>query len=95
MYFVLFLLVIIECKLHEIFFSLSVSSDGNCLFRAVSIGVIGSEEMSNELRLLTAIELYENADFGNHPHFDSCLQPLSTTCSLSHCQMLVAKYIQK
>ena len=77
MYFVLFLLVIIERKLHEIFLSLSVGSDGNCLFHAVSIGVIGSEEMSNELRLLTAIELYENADFyGNHPHFDTVLSTM-------------------
>jgi len=42
--------------------------DGNCLFNALSILVCGNEQYAGLFRLLTSIELYENAEFyADHP----------------------------
>ena len=38
-----------------------MSTDGNCLFCAVSVALVGNESLARILRVLTAIELYENA----------------------------------
>ena len=55
-----------------------VGSDGNCLFRSVSVALTGTEEASNDLRLLSSIELYENAEhYAPHHHFDNVLNSLA------------------
>ncbi|XP_065680971.1 uncharacterized protein LOC101239593 isoform X2 [Hydra vulgaris] len=44
------------------------SPNGNCLFNACSISLIGNESLSEYLRCLTSIELYTNVGFYlNHP----------------------------
>ena len=44
-----------------------VTGDGNCLFNCASINLVGNEDLSVVLRLLTAVELYLHADFyANH-----------------------------
>ena len=46
----------------------TVTGNGNCLFNAASINLVGNEDLSGALRLLTAVELYTHADFyANHP----------------------------
>ena len=51
-----------------------VTGNGNCLFNAASINLVGNEDMSVILRLLTAAELYIHADFyANHPRYDHYL----------------------
>ena len=41
---------------------------GNCLFNACSIALLGDETIANSLRCLTAIELYTNCSYyANHP----------------------------
>ena len=48
--------------------ALQSTGDGNCLYNAVSLLLLGSELGCYILRLLTSIELYENAIFyANHP----------------------------
>lgn len=45
-----------------------VTGNGNCLFNSASINLVGNEDLSVVLRLLTAAELYLHADFyANHP----------------------------
>lgn len=45
-----------------------VTGDSNCLFNSASINLVGNEDLSVILRLLTAAELYLHADFyANHP----------------------------
>ena len=39
------------------------TGDGNCLYNAASIVLVGNESLSPLLRLLTATELYSNAPF--------------------------------
>ena len=51
-----------------IFFNFRTTGDGNCLFNACSISLCGNESLSSSLRILTAIELFVNAQFyANHP----------------------------
>ena len=46
------------------------TDDGNCLYNAVSISLIGNEKLSKVLRLLTSNELFENASYyAKHPYF--------------------------
>ena len=40
-----------------------VTGDGNCLYNAASVALVGNESFSPHLRLLTATELYDNAQF--------------------------------
>ena len=48
-----------------------VTGNGNCLFNAASINLIGNEDLSVALRLLTTAELFIHADFyANHPRCD-------------------------
>ena len=52
-----------------------VVGDGNCLYHAISVSLVGSMEYSTILRMLTAIELFENAHYyANHPRFREALQ---------------------
>ena len=52
-----------------------VAGDGNCLYHAISLALVGTTEYSTCLRILTAIELFENtAYYGNHPRFREALQ---------------------
>lgn len=45
-----------------------VTGDGNCLFNAVSVHLVGNQRLSLALRVLTAVELYLHADFyAHHP----------------------------
>ena len=51
-----------------------VTADGNCLYRACSLAVSGSEDSYILLRALTSAELYCHADYyAAHPHFVSSL----------------------
>ncbi|KAJ7391189.1 hypothetical protein OS493_019320 [Desmophyllum pertusum] len=48
-----------------------VTGDGNCLFNSASINLVGNEDLSVILRLLTAAELYLHANFyANHPRYN-------------------------
>lgn len=48
------------------------SGNGNCLYNACSMALIGDESLANCLRALTCIELYVNASYYiDHPHFDN------------------------
>ena len=48
--------------------SLQTTGNGNCLYNCVSIWLTGNESLHVYLRMLTAIELYENAAFyAQHP----------------------------
>ena len=48
-----------------------VTGNGNCLFNAASINLVGNEDLSVTLRLLTAAELFIHSDFyANHPRYD-------------------------
>ena len=52
-----------------------VLGDGNCLYHAISVSLVGSMEYSTILWMLTAIELFENASYyANHPRFREALQ---------------------
>ena len=52
-----------------------VVGDGNCLYNATSLSLVGTTEYSIVLRILMAIELFENAHFyGNHPRFREGMQ---------------------
>ena len=52
-----------------------VVGDGNCLYHAISVSLVGSMEYSTILRMLTAIELFENPHYyANHPRFREALQ---------------------
>ena len=52
-----------------------VVGDGNCLYRTICISLVGSMEYSTILRMLTAIELFENAHYyANHPRFREAVQ---------------------
>ena len=58
------------------------TGDGNCMFNAVSLALFSTEDVSLLLRLLTAVELYDDADYyATHPametHFFSALSCLS------------------
>ena len=45
-----------------------VWGDGNCLFNAISVCMVGNESLAIVLRLLTAAELYLQEDlYSNHP----------------------------
>ena len=51
-----------------------VTGNGNCFFNAASINLVGNEDLSVTLRLLTAAELYIHAEFyANHPRYDHYL----------------------
>ena len=48
-----------------------VTGNGNCLFNAASINLVGNEDLGVTLRLLTAAELYIHAEFyANNPRYD-------------------------
>ncbi|XP_065642782.1 uncharacterized protein LOC136074396 [Hydra vulgaris] len=45
-------------------------STGNCLYSSISLVITGNNSVVNDLRLLTSIEFFLNADFySNHPTF--------------------------
>lgn len=49
--------------------------DGNCLFHAVSLSLVGTTKYSIILRILTVIELFENAAYyASHPRFREAQQ---------------------
>lgn len=54
-----------EPILLEEFNPISIYGDGNCLFRAISQGLYGSEKYHLLIRLLTSIEIIQNPDFYN------------------------------
>ncbi|GFS09746.1 hypothetical protein ElyMa_006630500 [Elysia marginata] len=51
--------------INETHVPIRVAGDGNCLFRAVSLALYGTEEFHDTIRLLSAIEMIEN-----RPHYD-------------------------
>lgn len=49
--------------------------DGNCLFHAISLSLVGTTKYSIILRILTVIELFENAAYyASHPRFREAQQ---------------------
>ena len=47
------------------------SGNGNCLYNACSIALIGDESLANCLRGLTCMELFMNSwYYADHPHFE-------------------------
>ena len=51
-------------------FTFSSEANGNCLFLVFSIAMCGDNKYVNDLRILTAIELYVNPGFySQHPTF--------------------------
>ena len=49
------------------------TADGNCLFNACCLALVGEESVSSCLRCLTSIELYINADFyASHQTIKEC-----------------------
>lgn len=50
---------------------LSVLGDGNCLYRALSRGLIGNESLHFHIRLLTVLEMISHLEFydSSSPHF--------------------------
>ena len=48
-----------------------VVGDGNCMYRAVSLGMFGIEDFHRYLRLLTALEIASNPEYydSHHPGF--------------------------
>lgn len=56
-----------------------VSADGNCLYNAVSIGLVGNEDLSLILRLLTSIELFEH-----YKHYQMSVQKTIINHSFSN-----------
>lgn len=54
--------------------ALKSDASGNCLYSSFSLCLFGNNTFVGELRLLTSIELYLNADFyNNHPMFTDVL----------------------
>lgn len=52
--------------------SFSASPNGDCLYNACSLALIGDESLSKNLRFLTSIELYRFSEFyAKHPHIES------------------------
>ena len=47
---------------------LCVQGDGNCLFRALSLGLFGNEQYHSHIRLLTAMELVDNRHYYDNQH---------------------------
>ena len=41
----------------------AVRGDGNCMYRAVSLGLFGTEDHHQHIRLLTALEICENSEY--------------------------------
>ena len=59
-----------------------ISGDGNCLFSAVSVALVGIESLAYDLRILTAIEIYQNVSYyANHAQFDKVASELKTSCA--------------
>lgn len=70
-----------KCEMKSFF---RVSADGNCLFRAISMALIGKEELASSLRCLTAAELYSNASwYASIKFFDELSQSLTNVTSNS------------
>ena len=62
--------------------STRVGGDGNCLFNAVSILLIGDVTLAYTLRVLTAAELYTQAEwYASHSHFDNVSKALINSSS--------------
>lgn len=61
---------------------LSVSGDGNCLYRALSRGLFGHEEHHMHIRLLTAMEIAEHRDY--YDTYDPAYQDLIKDDRLIH-----------
>ena len=59
-----------------------VTGDGNCLYYTISMSLVGTTEYSTILRILTVIELFENANYyGNHPRFGEAHKCFPCTCT--------------
>jgi len=54
------------------FLTVSVTGDGNCLFNAASIHVIGNESLAQELRVRTSLEMLHNEDLYQSNNQESC-----------------------
>jgi hypothetical protein len=49
---------------------IKATGNGDCLYNSFSICLVGNENLSGVLRLLTAIEMYQNSEFyTRHPRY--------------------------
>ena len=65
------------------------SPDGNCLFNAVSLALVGDETQMSLLRLLVAVELLLNCEFCiQHPRFTSFSSALRHLCLINYLSLL-------
>ena len=65
------------------------SPDGNCLFNAVSLALVGDETQTSLLRLLVAVELLLNCEFCiQHPRFTSFSSALRHLCLINYLPLL-------
>ena len=65
------------------------SPDGNCLFNAVSLALVGDETQMSLLRLLVAVELLLNCEFCiQHQRFTSFSSALRHLCLINYLPLL-------
>lgn len=82
----------ISCKILKLFhpillsdhLPLAVYGDGNCMFRAISLGLFGSEKHHTLVRLLTALEMAEHQTFYdiNHKDYVDLVDDTAVVCDL-------------
>ena len=63
---------------------ISIGADGNCMFRAVSYGLFGTQDHHEHLRLLTAIEIICNRTFYDvkHKKYVDLVQDVRIVCDM-------------
>jgi hypothetical protein len=64
---------------------LEIASDGNCFFRALSMGLFGDQNSHDFLRLVTAIEMILHKDFYDESNFE-CKQLINDS------RLFISKY---
>lgn len=69
-----------------------VHGDGNCLFRAVSLSLFGTQENHVYLRLITALEIIMNRPFYDRRSYQ-CLNPFSTQVEVPHYSNIVRQAV--
>ena len=64
--------------------SISIGADGNCMFRAASYGLFGTQDHHEHLRLLTAIEIICNRTFYDvkHKKYVDLVQDVRIVCDM-------------
>ena len=56
---------------------MTVTADGSCLFSAISIGMIGNQDLAVELRFRTGIEMVKNEQYYRNVNVDHLFQHMT------------------